>query len=640
MKCNPWRWLWGLGPIIACGWLVLQIERPRLEADLAARVKEALGRHGIAWASVAFNGRDGVLGGRASEEAEPDKALRLVADTWGVRVIESTASVLETVQSLARQAERRDNRIRLVGFVPNDKARRDVIGMVKANFPTLDIEDRLRVARGAPDLDLWLSGVGFGLKQLALLKSGQVVLEQTKLTVDGEAADVGSYRMIRKALTLGLPQGIALKREGVGPPVARPFLWTVRLNREQLELTGTVPGDSFREALLMQAKRAFPKRQIVDAMEPASGAPKGFEPLALMVLQELAKLEDGTAEIRDVAFGITGMAESQAKAEAVRAALRQGLPSSFRMTEQIRHPEPPVTTAKATEPRATETAGALKLPPTEDETRRQHDEEARLKAERDQISQAKAAAIRQVEEARRKADIEQQSRLVAETEARRKLAEEARLRTDDEARRKEAEIAQRLKAEADRQARLREETEAGLKRQREARLQAEADERLRSEAAARQARESEARARTPTAALQGRATGEGTVPRSADGAAGACETALRTISREGVLQFKRASATLTSESFPMLTRVAEAANRCPNVTIEIGGHTDSDGTPERNTRLAMKRSRAVADFLVKAGVPAERLNAVGYGETRSVTPNDTPENKAVNRRIEFSVKVN
>ena len=75
-----------------------------------------------------------------------------------------------------------------------------------------------------------------------------------------------------------------------------------------------------------------------------------------------------------------------------------------------------------------------------------------------------------------------------------------------------------------------------------------------------------------------------------------------------------------------------------HVRIEIEGHTDAEGTPERNARLADRRARAVADYLVKAGVEAGKLVAVGYGETRPVAPNDTPENRARNRRIEFTVR--
>ena len=68
------------------------------------------------------------------------------------------------------------------------------------------------------------------------------------------------------------------------------------------------------------------------------------------------------------------------------------------------------------------------------------------------------------------------------------------------------------------------------------------------------------------------------------------------------------------------------------------GHTDTDGTPERNQRLSERRAQSVVDYLSKAGVNASVLVAIGYGETRPLAANDTPVNKARNRRIDFTVK--
>ena len=78
--------------------------------------------------------------------------------------------------------------------------------------------------------------------------------------------------------------------------------------------------------------------------------------------------------------------------------------------------------------------------------------------------------------------------------------------------------------------------------------------------------------------------------------------------------------------------------RDPLCLIEIEGHTDAEGTPERNARLSRRRAEAVAEYLAEAGVDAQKLSAVGYGETRPVAPNDTPANRARNRRIEFAVR--
>ena len=54
--------------------------------------------------------------------------------------------------------------------------------------------------------------------------------------------------------------------------------------------------------------------------------------------------------------------------------------------------------------------------------------------------------------------------------------------------------------------------------------------------------------------------------------------------------------------------------------------------------LSDRRAQAVADYLVRSGLPADRFTAVGYGSTQPVAANDTDEGKAQNRRIEFLVR--
>lgn len=73
------------------------------------------------------------------------------------------------------------------------------------------------------------------------------------------------------------------------------------------------------------------------------------------------------------------------------------------------------------------------------------------------------------------------------------------------------------------------------------------------------------------------------------------------------------------------------------MSIEIGGHTDSEGTETHNNQLSQNRAKAVYDYLISNGVEAGRLTFKGYGETMPISSNDTPEGRANNRRTEFKV---
>lgn len=99
-------------------------------------------------------------------------------------------------------------------------------------------------------------------------------------------------------------------------------------------------------------------------------------------------------------------------------------------------------------------------------------------------------------------------------------------------------------------------------------------------------------------------------------------------------------ATLRPESVAELERLYKLMQDNPTLKIEIGGHTDSDGSDEHNQTLSQNRSQSVVDFLVNKGVKRDRMVAKGYGEKTPVAPNDTKENKQLNRRTELKILEN
>jgi OmpA-OmpF porin, OOP family len=90
------------------------------------------------------------------------------------------------------------------------------------------------------------------------------------------------------------------------------------------------------------------------------------------------------------------------------------------------------------------------------------------------------------------------------------------------------------------------------------------------------------------------------------------------------------------DSYGTLKGIADVLKENPEVRVKIVGHTDSDGADAANLDLSKRRSMSVKNELVKTfGIDASRLESDGLGETKPVAPNDTPANKAMNRRVEF-----
>lgn len=106
------------------------------------------------------------------------------------------------------------------------------------------------------------------------------------------------------------------------------------------------------------------------------------------------------------------------------------------------------------------------------------------------------------------------------------------------------------------------------------------------------------------------------------------------------LTFESGSAEIRPEVFALLTKVQRIIREFPTSGIIVEGHTDSRGNAARNQDLSRRRAIAVREYLLSnMALSAERISAVGYGESRPVAPNDTEVGRALNRRIEITLSL-
>ena len=101
--------------------------------------------------------------------------------------------------------------------------------------------------------------------------------------------------------------------------------------------------------------------------------------------------------------------------------------------------------------------------------------------------------------------------------------------------------------------------------------------------------------------------------------------------------FDTDSYALKEKSITELQRVIRFLQENPSVRIEISGHTDNTGQPAYNQKLSESRALSVYNYLISNGIDKYRISFRGYGHTRPVATNDTPEGRQQNRRIEFRV---
>lgn len=747
MKCNPLRWLWGLLPIAALSWWTVNAEHQKIETDLAARVKSLLEMQKLDWAASAFSGRDAVITGDSSDEDDQRKVFEVVRSTWGVRTVADKSRLLDEEKNYILSAALREGKVRLSGFAPSEAARKSIVTAAQAAFPGKEVENALKLARGAPKGEAWMQGVNFGIKQLAGLKAGKADLEGLSLSVEGEAPDQNIYRSVKSALSSGLPKDVRLKSEKLAAPLAKPYVWSARGAGNQLVLAGHVPSDSQREQLLGAARRLFPRLTVVDRMTLASGEPRDWTRATSTALAEIVALETPVAEITDATVTIAGVAPDEGYLGGIRQALRRDMPSTFRLVDQLKFklpaikPVSPFTTSLELQPQSVIATGyvpneagkkalldaiAARLPNRRVEDRLQiadgapegwvqcaqagvlglgrlgngrlqlvdraltvqgaTDQEA-LNAELPGAVRTAAGtactpdvriaftaapepsltwlakfANREIVLSGEVPDAATKSNLVASAgrlfpatriidqmtvaqvapqrwpgvaekglELLSKLhSGEARIERSSLSITGEAhepavigvirsELAQSLAKGYSGRDQIAVRTASAIAAEQEAARRADEEARRRAEEEARRQAQAAAAARAQAEAQR-------------------CQTSLAAVVKDGVINFKRASADIENDSVSTLDRLAKIAVSCPDARIEVGGHTDAEGVPERNQRLSERRAIAVLDYLKRSGVDGARLTAVGYGEAKPVADNATAEGRARNRRIEFTVK--
>ena len=581
------------------------------------------------------------------------------------------------------------------GYVPSEEVRKELFDHAKSLFPNLAIIDRMETARGAPEG--WDQVARTSLAQLAKLQSGEASISAQNFTLSGEAVDKASADSIEKRLGVTMPLGydvdVDLSFPEPKPPVVTPYTTSIDVTEETVRLTGYVPDAEARTRVFDAVSSRFKDRRVINNLELASGQPETWETCLQAGLFGLERLGIGSLTMIDAGLKVSGETSDEQLAEALPAEVRAkaNRACSANVNVALDLPPEPNLTWRAThrgegdvilegdvpdaETRAALVAEAGRLFPQARVIDRMtvvsgyskkwrtvaldglrmltklrsgeavvSNQELLLRGEakdtavaaalKDQLKHniAKGYVGRNIIEVRSDAMI------WAELEAKRKQKEQAeaaaqasrQAEVDAEARRR-AENAARIKSAA--QERQRREEAA----QREARekqiFQRELEARRRELLARRAADQEKSQRLSRLKALQNRKSAN----RRAK--ADACQDLLRSTAKEGSILFDFASARLDPSSSETLDRLVEVANACPSFRIEIEGHTDAEGPPAANKKLSERRAQAVVTYLSRAGVTARRLSAVGYGETRPVAPNDTPQNRAKNRRIEFAVKV-
>ena len=477
--------------------------------------------------------------------------------------------------------------IETAGFAPTEDLRNDLVGALSDAKSGAEVVSTVRIAGGDISAPAYGEAVEFAASMLGLLSEGSVRLFDSTLAVDGTAADVESFDAAT-ALLENIPEGLERGAITVRPAAIGVLSWTARREGRRIELDGSVPSEAIRKDILDAAAAEVSGANIIDNMEIADGGAEAavWGNGAAFALRQLGRLTRGEVALNGTDFTIDGVAPDFDAYNAVLGDVPGALPGGLRLAS--RNILPPAISPYVWGARRDGAGMALTGHVPDTETR----------------DEVVAFAQRQF------GSVPVADTMTLASGAPGDLIEGIGVGLT---------ALQNLSAGSvallDRKMTVRGVADNASIRDRVVELLT---------AGLPDGYDSIADIRVQNA---------GPAPVAAD----ECQSLLNDILAGNIIRFEVGSADLREESFAVLDRLLETAERCPESRIEIAGHTDADGTDEFNRRLSQSRAEAVRRYLVDGGIAGDRLTARGYGESEPIASNDTDAGKARNRRIEFNI---
>jgi OOP family OmpA-OmpF porin len=416
------------------------------------------------------------------------------------------------------------------------------------------------------------------------------VLDKTRIEVFGRdvtlAADAFSEDGRRSALAaVEAVAGVRLVNDETRlVPEAKPFVWSAERDIARVTLGGSSPLPASKGRLLEAARAGLGGVEVVDQMHLSRGAPPRFDNAALLLIDQIGKLKDGKVTISDTKVSLSGMARDLGGREAIAAALKN-LPEGFSVAaNEIK--APPYVFQAYKDPVAVTLTLTGYVPDNNVHAAITAAAARKFFSEKvvDNLKASVGAPSGFV------------SAVVPALGALSRLSTGTLVVTDREVKLSGDALYDAAEAQV----------RAGLARDFPQGWQVKADISVK--------------------------------PAAAPVDSSVCQQLFSDLLAKGKIRFESGRATIDPDSAGLLDRLIETALRCPTANIEIAGHTDTDGEDAFNQTLSEKRAQAVTDYLVKAGLSANRFTAIGYGSSQPVASNDTDEGKAQNRRIDFLVR--
>ncbi|MEY3307155.1 MAG: hypothetical protein RLZZ413_1193 [Pseudomonadota bacterium] len=580
--------------VLAAAWAALAIE-----SRTGAEVQSLMTREGLSWVEVTTDGLQVRLIGTAPTEALRFRAVNLTAslvDSGRIRDrMDVTPAQAITPPRFSVELLRNNNGISLIGLVPAVEDAGALAEAVASATEGAEVADMLTRA-DYPAPEGWDRAISFGLAALAMLPQSKISIDADRVSITAISGSESEKRRLEAELDRAKPDGLAVSVRISAPrPVLTPF--TLRFLKDDRGArfdACSADTEAARNRIIGAAVTAGLTGEADCTIGLGVPTPRWAE-AAEVAIRAVGELGAGSVTFSDADVSLLATLETpQAEFDRIVGELEAALPDVFSLKATL--PEKPKTSAPEGPAEFTATLsadGAVQL-------------RGRLTDEtlRDAVSSFAAAHFGAADvytATRLDPDLPDgwPVRVLAGLQAMSELNEgQVIVRADT------VEVTGVTASPGARAAITR--TLSGRLGQGQAfKVEVRYDEAL-----------------DPQAAL----------PSALE-----CVTALNGILQKQKIAFAPGSAEIESAARDTMDALADQMRKCPDIVMEIGGHTDSQGRDTSNLALSQARAEAVLLGLQGRRVLVGSLSAVGYGETRPVADNDSPEGRETNRRIEFTL---
>lgn len=574
-----------------------------IEARTLKVVSSKLAEAGIDWVTVATDGLQVRLTGTAPREDMRFRAVNMVGSLIDASRIRDGLDVAPTTAieapEFSVQMLRTEDGIQLIGLMPEDPGEgglgeTQLTEAAAALAPGTELPDMLETA-GYPAPETWNAALAFGLDALRELERSKISVAANKVEVTAISDSEDEKRQLESDLRAAVPEGVQLVLDISAPrPVITPFTLRFVVDAEGARFDScSADTERARTQILRAAATAGVQGAPVCQVGLGVPTPRWAEAVSLAV-RAVAELGSGSITFSDADVTLlAGGDVPQATFDKVVGELETGLPDVFSLTSTLEKKEtaiqgPAEFTAVLGETGKVELRGRV----TDEMQRQAVDAFAKsafagadvLTATRVDAGLPDGWAIRVLAGLKALAEVDTGKLLV-----RADLVEVTGVTGSTTAR---GRITQILSNE--------------LGQGETFKVNVRYDEAL-----------------DPLAALP--------TPEE-------CVADVNAVIARTKITFTPASAEIATTARPVLDELAKILENCPAMQMEIGGHTDSQGSEGGNQSLSQARAEAVLLALQGRRVDVSGMTAKGFGEAQPISDNGTEEGREANRRIEFVLK--